>query len=532
MENNENKIKVANFLSIMAWSFEITFCAIGLLIGFTISTSHLETKSFQAITSPEILVGLLPLVAVAFVELAKIPLVNVILLTRSILTKFIASFFLLYSCVMTFETMSIGLEQNQSNVSHSVKESRLVVNELKEEILNLDREISEIESISPEEIRINNEKGLKVTLSSYDDQIEQLNKRKVELTSAVNTPQLIEYKRQLKDIEISQAKGEETYRNSLEQLNNELSDLNSDEQEQLNGAFFTNTIIDRFQERRDSIKLEKNQLLLEFQKQKSFYSEKAESINAQIAELIKPSKETRGKLKEIDLKIDLLESEKLKQIQTSSDSMSVLMSDSELNQKNLKNLQINKSELQKDLLKARKDLAQASDLSFIHKITHKIYGVDSAADLTEKQIGNVSLFIVITIAFFIAVSSSSLAYCSMKIKIERQTNQRKPLSSAMRRALLSLRRRINKPKVITEIREVEKEVEKIVEVEVEKEVEKIVEVEVVVEKKVYETVEVPTPYEVTKFVAVPVPTELKDLTFSKHLSTELIENNEISGRAS
>ena len=50
----------------------------------------------------------------------------------------------------------------------------------------------------------------------------------------------------------------------------------------------------------------------------------------------------------------------------------------------------------------------------------------------------------------------------------------------------------------------------------------------VVEKKVYETVEVPT-YEVTKFVAVPVPTELKDLTFSKHLSTELIENNEISG---
>ena len=77
---------------------------------------------------------------------------------------------------------------------------------------------------------------------------------------------------------------------------------------------------------------------------------------------------------------------------------------------------------------------------------------------------------------------------------------------------------MNKPKIITEIREVEKEVEKIVEVEV--------------EKKVYETVEIPTPYEVTKFVAVPVPTELKDLTFSKHLSTELIENNEISGRVS
>ena len=287
-------------------------------------------------------------------------------------------------------------------------------------------------------------------------------------------------------------------------------DLNSHEQEQLNGAFFTNKIIDRFQERRDSIKQEMNLLLLEFQKRESFYLEKAESINAQIAELIKPNKETRQKLKEIDQKIDLLESEKLKQIQTSSESMSVLMSDAEINQNILKNLQINKSEIQKNLLRARKDLAEASDSSFIHKIALKIYGVNSAADLTEKQIANVSFFFAVPIASFAALIGSLLAYCSMKTNIEKPTNQRKPLSSAMRRVFLSLRRRINKPKVITEIREVEKEVEKIVEVEVEKEVEKIVEVEVVVEKKLYETVEVPTPYEVTKFVAVPVPTELKD----------------------
>jgi hypothetical protein len=106
----------------------------------------------------------------------------------------------------------------------------------------------------------------------------------------------------------------------------------------------------------------------------------------------------------------------------------------------------------------------------------------------------------------------------MKMRIERQINNRKPLSSSMRKALLSLRKRINKPKVITEIREIEKEVEKIVEVEV--------------EKKVYETVEIPTPYEVTKFVAVPVPTELKDLTFNKHLNTEMIESNGISGSIS
>ena len=518
MDYNEIKIKESKTLLNMAWLLEIIFCVTGLLIAFTLSTSNLDTFSLQAITSPEILVGLLPLVAVALVELSKIPTVNVFLLTKSISTKFIAGLFLLCVCGMTYETMSTGLEQNLSNRVLHIKESRLLVNELNEEILNLDREINEIQNISVEDIRKSSEKGLKVTLFSYDDQIEQLNKRKTELTSAANSPQLNEYKRHLKDLETSQVNNAESYRNSLGQLNNELLDLNSDEQEQLDGAFFKNKIVDRFQERRDSIKLEKNQLLSEFQKQKSFYSQKAESINTLIAELIKPSRETQEKLKEIDLKIDLLESEKLKQIQSSSESMSVLIGNSELNQKDLKSLQINKNETQKKLLKARKDLAKASDSSFIHRMAIKVYGVNTAADLTEKQIGSVSLFFILSVALVVAISGPLLAFCSMKMRIERHANQSKPLSSAMRKALLSLRKRMNKPKVITEIREVEKEVEKIVEVEV--------------EKKVYETVEIPTPYEVTKFVAVPVPTELKDLTFSKHLNTELIESNELAGRVS
>ena len=79
--------------------------------------------------------------------------------------------------------------------------------------------------------------------------------------------------------------------------------------------------------------------------------------------------------------------------------------------------------------------------------------------------------------------------------------------------LVSLRKRLTKPKIVTEIKEVEKEVEKIVEVEV--------------EKKIYETVEVPTPYEVTKFVSVPVPTEISKLplenaTFTTNTNQSLL----------
>ena len=198
--------------------------------------------------------------------------------------------------------------------------------------------------------------------------------------------------------------------------------------------------------------------------------------------------------------------------------MSVLLSNSELNLQSLQILQVRKNEVQKNLLEARKDLAQISDSSFIHRMAGKFYGVNSSADLTEEQIGSVSLFFVLSVAFVVAISGPLLAFCSMKIRIEKLIKQRKPLSSSMRKALLSLRRRLNKPKVVIEIKEIEKQVEKIVEVEV--------------EKKVYETIEIPTPYEVTKFVAVPVPTELKDLTFAKHLNTEVIERNEIAGSIS
>ena len=84
-----------------------------------------------------------------------------------------------------------------------------------------------------------------------------------------------------------------------------------------------------------------------------------------------------------------------------------------------------------------------------------------------------------------------------------ELNQSKSkLIPTIRRTFIALRKRILKPKIIKEIVEVEKEVEKIIEVEI--------------EKKVYEKVEVPTPYEITKFVSVPVPTEIADLPLANN----------------
>ena len=69
---------------------------------------------------------------------------------------------------------------------------------------------------------------------------------------------------------------------------------------------------------------------------------------------------------------------------------------------------------------------------------------------------------------------------------------------------------MRKPKIVTQIEEVEVEKEVIKEVLVEQIVEKEVIKEVPVEKVVYETVIKPEPFKVPVYVQVPVPTDARD----------------------
>ena len=81
--------------------------------------------------------------------------------------------------------------------------------------------------------------------------------------------------------------------------------------------------------------------------------------------------------------------------------------------------------------------------------------------------------------------------------IEEDVTKKPVLKNALRKALLSIRKRMKEPKVIKEIEEVE----------IEKEIIK----EVPVEKLVVRNVEIPKPFEVTKYVGVPVPKNVNDL---------------------
>ena len=125
------------------------------------------------------------------------------------------------------------------------------------------------------------------------------------------------------------------------------------------------------------------------------------------------------------------------------------------------------------------------------------------------------MIFIFSIAGIAACSGPLLAYLGTKNIIEEEVTKKPVVKNALRKTLLSIRKRMKEPKVIREVEEVE----------IEKEVIK----EVPVEKIVVRNVEIPKPFEVTKYIGVPVPKDVSDLpsvdeinflNFTKKLNAE------------
>jgi hypothetical protein len=498
MNYKELKLKESKHLMISAWSLEITFCIIGLAVAISLSTQGMKDFNLSSMLSPVILVGFLPLLAIAFAELTKIPLVKGFLLAKSAVTKVFAGFLLLLVCGMTFETMSTGLEQNITNREHEIKNKRIAVNQIGESIEVLSNKINSIENLSAKEIREDIDKGIQASLATINDDIESLKIREKEIKTNFNSTEVNELIRQLSTLEKSKEQKTDLFEKSLSQINKELLKLNEDEQSQLGKTtFFKGGIIDKFANRRDQIKADKDLLISKYDKTIKSIERKITTINNKIAKLSEPDTKTKKELSLIAKQIQNLIKDKNTIIKNANKSAETSIEIAKQNKLVINQLESQKALLSEDYAAARNELAVSAEDSVIHRMALKVFGVDHAADLTEDQTGLISLIFIFSIASFLALIGPGITFVAMKNLIEEHRSRRPTIRPAIRRVLISLRKRIMKPRIITQIEEVEVEKEVIKEIEV--------------EKKVYEKVEVPTPYEITKFVGVPVPTDPKDL---------------------
>jgi len=498
MDYQNLKLKESKKLMRFAWGLEVTFCIIGLASAYALTMQGLKGSEYTSVFHPSVLVGFLALGAVAFVELLKIPTVKGILLAKSMSTKFFGALFLVSVCVITFETMSTGLEQNITSRETKIQEARLVVDDINENIQVIDNKIASIQSKSDTEIREEIDNGLQIALATMNEDIDNLRQREAEIKSNLNSTEVNEFLRQVDALENAKSKQTSLYQSNLNQLNQELLMLNQDEQNQLADiTFFKGKVIEDFAHRRANIKSEKAALKSDHDAAIKSLDRKITTLNNKIAKLSQPDPKTEEELNAIGKDIAKLIRDKNKLITDANKKSDAQLTIAADNQVLLAQLNNDKSLLEEDLASARNRLAQEAKHSFIHRIALKISDADHAADLTQQEVGKISLLFVVSIAAIIAFSGPLITFLSVRNMIEEHAPRQPKVRPAIRRTLLSLRKRLMKPRIVKEIQEIE----------VEKEVIK----EVPVEKKVYEKVEVPVPYEVTKYVGVPVPTDPKDL---------------------
>ena len=497
-----------------AWTLEIILCLTGILIAFSlnyIGVSGDSSESLPLSTWLILTIGSLPLFAVAIAELFKIPMVTGFLYAKSYIVKACALCGLALICILTFETMLTGQEQVFEFQGRQIKINQRSENVISDKIKLIDEKIIAVESLSPEDIRRKGNEGIQDQLIAINEQIDDLRQREEILSNSMNPAEVSELKRQIASLEGSKLTIESNNKEGLKNLNEELKQLNLDEQTELTNAnFFKGRIKDQYEDRREEIKEEKIFLAESYKKDIDKVNRKITTLNNKVTKLSQPNEQLQTQLALLASQISNGQQEKSLIIKNVNDQIDASVVAAQNSKTRVNELNLQRAELGEELNQIRESLAASSGNSFIYRLAGLYHGVDDLADLSEDQASDFALIFMISVAAVVSVMGPIVTFVAYSIHIETEAPKKPKLVPAMRAALIDLRKKLRKPKIVTQIEEVEVEKEVIKEVLVEQIVEKEVIKEVPVEKVVYETVIKPEPFKVPVYVQVPVPTDARD----------------------
>ena len=118
-------LRNARLLITLAWTVEVIAVLIGLTISIVVAVSAYSSFASEGDVgllegSSSILVAALPFVLIAVVEICKIPLTFAFMAVRNRLWRGMFLTFVLFLCLITFETMLNGFERNFSNLNRAI----------------------------------------------------------------------------------------------------------------------------------------------------------------------------------------------------------------------------------------------------------------------------------------------------------------------------------------------------------------------------------------------------------------------------
>ena len=139
--------KFGKRLYLFAWTVEILAASLGLIIAVFVAYDAYSLNSSDSGNSLlNAVMGALPFMVIAIIELTKIPLASGLYRVRNFGWKIFILISLLALTVVTFETMFTGLERQMTNITAKITDGKVEIQQLIDRNQNLNQQINQIES--------------------------------------------------------------------------------------------------------------------------------------------------------------------------------------------------------------------------------------------------------------------------------------------------------------------------------------------------------------------------------------------------
>lgn len=552
--------RVGQTLLIFAWAEEILAATVGLTIAIvTVMAIHTEREAtgtpLSIMTQTNFVLGALPFIMVAIVELVKIPMATAAYHSAKLRWRIFFSASLLFLIFITFETALNGFERNFANLTYSIDEIKREVTHTEEKISKFNSTLSlnipltvetvnsqyntrndQLEADKARELividqTIQNKRDLSNTgrisaleanLNSVEKQITELrtdNKLSKQQTRA-------EFTTRTNSVNDSLRSQRVTIEAQITHIDRKLNDLAKQEQQDMaDRTFFTEeSARQRWKEERQPWILQRASLVKELnsksveseisslienrdktlREQKRQYDTSFSRLNLERKDLQRKIAEQRG-ITDQSLQRDLktLDErkkgiiEKFSGLKRTHETWRANMLNRSKTENNSKGQAVKELEiLEAERVRLRGEINIKVIDNQVYRITALWAGRDNPADITKAELRITAIVWFGSLSAIVATVGVILAFAGLVLKYQHEENGKspRPLRNSIRRLLISARRRLNAPKIIRE----------------EVIVEKTRTVEVVKEVPVQKVVLKEVPREITQLRIVHVPLYTND----------------------
>ena len=300
MYNRFDKDILSKQLYYFAWAVEIVAVAIGIALSVITAITYFDSAGVVSFADwMNAIVGTLPFIIVAIVELTKIPLSGAAYYAANIFWKFVFTFSLVFVALITFETMFNGLERFFVAQTSGVVEFKKTLVNLNEKITDKIEKRDRLQDVTLEKIE-KEYKDRRMAIAIDRDNITGKLEQKRREKKSDKDESLTQMRQELKELQSERKELRQDRKNEIARIE---SKYDSEQSSQLNEAKAKqNLLSSRLRRYQEDLKDQFDKRTKAYDDANIFTSGEATApFDKQIDELRSQIKRTEDQLSKIDI---------------------------------------------------------------------------------------------------------------------------------------------------------------------------------------------------------------------------------------